>query len=134
MELEDVFAYFLEKFDVLPVPRSVAEARITSAEFQALTNWFSDRRGLPRTWCESTWQVDLQDNHGTSASRQEMFGALLIILASEACRDRASEAVQSQGRSSVAAEELQRSPLRIFVQSEYPVLAEELRLRACSAV
>src|ERR1700691_3218034 len=67
------------------------EARITTAEFEALRGWFSDRRGFPRIWCESTWQVDLQDNHGTSASRQEMFGALLIILASEACRGLANE-------------------------------------------
>jgi hypothetical protein len=42
MELEDVFAQFLEKFDALPTPTSVAEARITTAEFEALGIWFSD--------------------------------------------------------------------------------------------
>jgi len=84
-----LFLCFLERFAVLPRPKSVAEARITANEFQALTLWFSERRGFPRIWCESTWQADLAN--GVSASQQEMFGALLLILASEICRDKSNE-------------------------------------------
>ncbi|HXJ43099.1 MAG TPA: hypothetical protein VNH18_27710, partial [Bryobacteraceae bacterium] len=80
---------FLNRFEVLPNPKSVAEARITADEFQGLTRWFSERWGFPRVWCESTWQVDLGNE--ISASRQEMFGALLTILAPEVCRDTSNE-------------------------------------------
>lgn len=40
-------------------------------------------------WCESTFQSHIADE--TFASPQEMFGAVLIILASEVCRARSSE-------------------------------------------
>jgi len=89
MELEHVFLRFLERFEVLPRPKSVAEARITANEFQGLALWFSERRGFPRIWCESTWQVDLAN--GVSALQQEMFGTLLLILASEICRDKSND-------------------------------------------
>ena len=89
MELEDVFLHFLHRFEGLPNPRSVAEARITAEDFRALRAWFSERWGWPRMWCEDTWQTDLS-NH-LFASRQEMFGTLIIILASELCRDNSSE-------------------------------------------
>jgi hypothetical protein len=87
-ELEDVFLHFSRRFESLPSPKSVAEARVTADEFLALTEWFSQRWGKPRMWCESTWQVQF-DN--TSASLQEMFGAVLLIFASEICRDKATE-------------------------------------------
>jgi hypothetical protein len=89
MELEDVFLHFLERFAVLPIPRSVAEAKITYSEFQGLKFWFSERWGMPRTWCESNFQDDL--SKGVFASRREMFGALLLILASEVCRATSNE-------------------------------------------
>ena len=89
MELEDVFLHFLDRFETLPNPRSVAEARITAVELEALTLWFSQQWGRPRMWCESTFQVDL--SHGIFASRREMFGALLLILASEVCRANSNE-------------------------------------------
>lgn len=91
MELEDVFLHFLNRFENLSYPRSVAEARITTAQLEALTLWFSERepRMYCRLWCESTFQVDLSD--GMFASRREMFGALLLILASEVCRANSSE-------------------------------------------
>src|ERR1700674_1850430 len=43
----------------------------------------------PRMWCADPWQMKIA-GIGT-ASNQEMFGALLIILASEVCRDKSSE-------------------------------------------
>jgi hypothetical protein len=89
MELEDVFLHFLKRFETLPSPRSVAEARITTDEFDILMLWFSERRGMPRMWCEDPFQIILANQ--VLASRQEMFGALLLILASEVCRANSSE-------------------------------------------
>ena len=89
MELEDVFLHFLKRFETLPGPRSVAQARITTDEFDALKLWFSERWGLPRMWCEDPFQIGLASD--VLASRQEMFGALLLILASEVCRTTSSE-------------------------------------------
>jgi len=89
MDLDDVFLHFLGKFEALPKPSSVAEARITTDELRALTLWFSERWGMPRMWCESTRQVNLPKE--TSASRQEVFGALFVVLASEVCRDKSNE-------------------------------------------
>ena len=86
MELEDVFLYFLPKFEALPKgPRSVAEARITADELEALTRWLCERWEFSM-WCESIWQVEK-----VSASPQEMCGGLLLIFASEVCRDRSNE-------------------------------------------
>jgi hypothetical protein len=89
-ELDDVFLYFRSRFgEIQHSPRSVAEARISSDELRALTDWFSDLRKKPRMWCDDPWQMKIA-GVGT-ASNQEMFGALLIILASEVCRDKSSE-------------------------------------------
>src|ERR1700677_2389963 len=86
MELEDMFLYFLPKFEALPKgPRSVAEAMIVADEVAELTSWLCTRWEFGM-WCESTWQVE-----EVSASPQEMCGALLLILASETCRDRSNE-------------------------------------------
>jgi len=69
----------------------VAEARITTAELETLKLWFSERE--PRMWCwmwcESLSQVELSSE--IFASKREMFGALLLILASEVCRANSSE-------------------------------------------
>jgi len=89
MGLDDVFLQFLKRFDNLPNPRSVAEVRITTIEIEALSVWFSQQWGKPRMWCESTFQSHIADE--TFASPQEMFGAVLIILASEVCRARSNE-------------------------------------------
>ncbi len=40
-------------------------------------------------WCEDTFQTALSDQ--IHASRQEMFGALLLILATELCRANSNE-------------------------------------------
>jgi len=91
MELEEVFLHFLNRFENLPDPRSVAEARVTSDEVWALTDWFSgqDPRMWYRMWCESTAQVRLSGE--VFASRREMFGALLLIIGSELCRANSNE-------------------------------------------
>src|ERR1017187_3603748 len=89
MELEDVFLRFVTRFETLPYPRSVAEARITAAETDALSRWFSQQWGRPLMWCEDTFQSDL--SNGIFASSQEMFGALLLVLASEVCRTSSNE-------------------------------------------
>ena len=89
MELEDVFLHFLSRFETLPVPRSVAEIRVTTDEFEALKLWFSECWGKPRMWCEDTFQIRLANQ--IFASPQEMFGALLLILASEVCRTNSNE-------------------------------------------
>jgi hypothetical protein len=89
MELEDVFLHFLKRFETLRSPRSVAQARITTDEFDALKLWFSERWGVPRMWCEDPFQIGLANQ--VLASRQEMFGALLLILASEVCRANSNE-------------------------------------------
>jgi hypothetical protein len=88
-ELENVFLYFWNKFAPLATPRSVAEARITQSELDFLVLWFSALYGKPRNWCERDWQDDLTEE--VSASRREMFGSLLLILAGEICRDQSSE-------------------------------------------
>ena len=86
MELEDLFLYFLPKFEALPKgPRSVAEAGINADELGVLTRWLCDRWELGM-WCESIWLYEK-----VSATPQEMSGVLLLILASETCRDRSSE-------------------------------------------
>jgi hypothetical protein len=86
MHLDELYLHFSEKFRELPNPRSVAEAAITAGEVAVLTQWFSVG-WEHRTWCESTFRV----SDRISASRQEMFGALMLILASEVCRDRSNE-------------------------------------------
>lgn len=91
MELEEVFLHFLNRLESLPNPRSVAEGRITTDEFEALKRWSSGQepRMWSRMWCESTNQVDLSNE--IFASKREMFGALLLILASEVCRENSNE-------------------------------------------
>jgi hypothetical protein len=89
MELEEVFLHLVTRFETLPYPRSVAEARITAAETDALSRWFSQQWGRPRMWCEDTFQSNL--SNGIFASSQEMFGALLLVLASEVCRTSSNE-------------------------------------------
>lgn len=87
MEIEDVFLHFLGRFEALANPRSIAEVRATAEELGALKSWFSELWGFPRMWCDSTFRVSKE----VSASRREMFGALLLILASEVCRDSSNE-------------------------------------------
>ena len=89
MELEQVFWHFFVKFQHLPTPRSVAEARVTPAEVEFLEHWFARQFGKPRNWCDRTWQERVEED--ATASSREMFGALFLILASEVCRDRCSE-------------------------------------------
>jgi len=91
MDLEEVFCHFLNRFESLPTPRSVAEARIKTDEVEALKLWFSERdaRMWCGTWCESASQVHLSNE--IFASEREMFGALLLILASEVCRENSNE-------------------------------------------
>jgi hypothetical protein len=83
-DLEEVFLYFFGKFQALPSPRSVAEARIKVEECDQLARWLCGNWQMARDWLDSTWQDDL--GIATSASRQEMLGSLLLILASEVCR------------------------------------------------
>jgi hypothetical protein len=88
-ELENVFLYFWNKFAPVAIPRSVAEAQITQSELDFLVRWFSALYGKPRDWCEREWQADVTEQ--VSASRQEMFGSLFLILAGEVCRDQCDE-------------------------------------------
>jgi len=89
MELEHVYWHFWTKFQQLSVPRSVAEARVTTEEVRLLGEWFAGQYGRPRNWCDRTWQEKVEGDH--SASSREMFGALFLILASELGRDLCSE-------------------------------------------
>ena len=89
MELQDIFVYFVAKFDHLPTPKSVSEAQITADELAFLTHWFSALYGKPRSWCDRDWQEVLTEN--ATASSREMFGALFLILSAEICRDRCGE-------------------------------------------
>src|SRR5258705_3556392 len=57
MDLDDLFLYFVKRFEALPQPRSVAEAGITPDELRALILWFSALWGRPRMWCEDTFQT-----------------------------------------------------------------------------
>ncbi len=88
-ELDDVFLHFLRRFEALPNPRSVADARITPTEKKALSTWFSQQWGKPRMWCEDRFQSKLAND--IFASPQEMFGGLILILASEICRTDSDE-------------------------------------------
>jgi hypothetical protein len=88
-DLDDVFLHFHSRLEQIPAPRSVAEARITPEELSGLIRWFSDLRKKPRMWSDDPWQRKIEN--GVIVSNQEMFGALLVILASEICRDTASE-------------------------------------------
>src|ERR1700734_4287777 len=86
MELEDVFRYFLGKFDTLPEgPKSVVEARIASRDLQSLKDWLCNR------WELGMWCQDTRHHNNISSSQQEMCGVLLLIFASEVCRDNCSE-------------------------------------------
>lgn len=89
MELEDLFLHFYDRLQNLPIPRSVAEMKVTADDLAGLKTWFSARLGWPKMWCEDTWQINLSKD--LFASRQEMFGGLILILASEVCRDDAGE-------------------------------------------
>lgn len=89
MDLDGVFWHFFTKFEPLPAPRSVAEARITASEVEFLKQWFADQFGKPRNWCDRTWQENVEGD--VTASSQEMFGALFLIFASETCRDCCNE-------------------------------------------
>lgn len=91
MELEEVFLHFLNRFESLSEPRSVAEARVTPDEVRILTDWFSGQepRIWYRMWCESTRQLNVSSE--VIASRREMFGAVLLIFCSELCRANSNE-------------------------------------------
>jgi len=93
MQLEHVFWHFFTKFQRLPEPRSVAEARISEHEVQFLGSWFTDeqadRFGNPGDWCERTWQERVEE--GVTASSREMFGALFLTFAAEVCRGQCGE-------------------------------------------
>ena len=90
-DLEDVFLYFLNRFENLPSPRSVAEVEVTTPEADTLKLWFLELE--PRMWCgmwcDSTSQLHLPN--GILASKREMFGALLLVLAAEVCRENSNE-------------------------------------------
>jgi hypothetical protein len=89
-ELDEVFGHFHARLENIPgSPRSVAEASITSDDLGSLIEWFSDLHKKPRMWCDDPWQRKIAGIG--NVSNQEMFGALLIILASEVCRDKSSE-------------------------------------------
>ena len=89
MTLDQVFWHFLEKFQTLPIPRSVVLARTSASEVEFLRQWFADQYGKPRNWCDRTWQESIEGD--VTASDQEMFGALFLIFASEICRDHCDE-------------------------------------------
>jgi hypothetical protein len=89
-DLDDVFLHFHARFQGIPdSPRSVAQAAIPHEDLHLLIEWLSDLHKKPRMWCDDPWQRKIA-GIGT-ASNQEMFGALLIVLASEVCRDKSSE-------------------------------------------
>jgi hypothetical protein len=88
-ELDHVFWHFFTKFQVLPTPRSVAEARVSAHEVEFLTGWLVERGAWARHWCERTWQDKIEGDF--TASDREMFGALFLIFASEVIRDQCNE-------------------------------------------
>jgi hypothetical protein len=88
-ELDHVFWHFFTKFQRLPTPRSVAEARVSAHELEFLTGWLIERGGWARHWCERTWQDTIEGD--LTASDREMFGALFLIFASEVIRDQCNE-------------------------------------------
>jgi len=89
MELEEVFLHFFTKFKGLRCPISVAEAKITSDEVEALQQWFGRQYEKPRNWYERTWQEKVDGS--ITASSREMLGVLFLIMASEIYRDQCSE-------------------------------------------
>ncbi len=89
LDLDRVFWHFFMKFQPLPAPRSVAEARISACEVEFLRHWFADQYVKPRNWCDRTWQEKVEGD--VTASSREMFGALFLIFASETCRDHCNE-------------------------------------------
>ncbi len=89
MQLEDVFLFFLDRFEVLQPPRSVSEIGITAKERDALATWIGGQQGYPALWCDSLWQVQLDQTR--TASNREMYGSLLVIAGSQLCREEATE-------------------------------------------
>jgi len=87
--LAEVFRRFYLKFQALPEPRSVAEARITTSEVVFLREWLSEKAESPGLWCWRTWQETVEGD--VTASSREMFGALFLILASEIIREECNE-------------------------------------------
>ncbi len=67
----------------------MAQAAISTEDMRSLTEWFSDLHKKPRMWCDDPWQKNVT-GVGT-ASNQEMFSALLIVLAAHVCREKSSE-------------------------------------------
>ncbi len=89
--LDAVFSHLLARFEGLPNPSSVAEGRLGPTDCSALASWYRhpDQRECAWSWCNSEWQDPLPD--GQTASRQEMFGGILLVLAAEVCRDQSNE-------------------------------------------
>jgi hypothetical protein len=88
-ELDHVFWHFFTKFQRLPIPRSVAEARVSACELEFLVGWLVERGGWSGHWCQRTWQDKVEGDF--TASDREMFGALFLIFASEVIRDQCNE-------------------------------------------
>jgi hypothetical protein len=86
LELEDLFLHFSARVGRVPAPRSLVEAGFTDKEIEELREWFVERWELP-FWCDDR----LRQEAAAGASRQEMIGALILILATAQCREHADE-------------------------------------------
>ena len=85
LELEDLFLHFSAKVCSVPAPRSLVEAGFIDKEIEELREWFVDRWELPY-WCDDGLRQE-----AAGASRQEMIGALILILATAQCREHADQ-------------------------------------------
>ena len=88
LELEDVFLCLEARLVHLPTPRSLVEAQFTRAEIDGLRDWLLARWEFEvAIWCEDRLRLEKAAN----ANRQEMIGALVLILACAQCREHADE-------------------------------------------
>ena len=87
-DLEDIFLHLESLFKPLPEPKSTVEGLILRSDYETLMEWFQ----APNRWESAYWCEDrLRLESAGGATRQEMFGALFLILAANSCRDHASD-------------------------------------------
>lgn len=73
------------RFQKIPRPRSVAEARLSASEIDLLRSWFQ------ATFAEEWWSRDWLANKGDQFTDQAQAGALLLVFAAEIARRNGDE-------------------------------------------
>ncbi|MCI0603727.1 hypothetical protein L0156_12030 [bacterium] len=83
-KIQNAFRLLFERAEQIRKPRSIAELQLTREDVIWIKNWFSQLPNYPEHWQGDKSPI-IHENR--SVSVKEMFGALLIVLSAEICRE-----------------------------------------------